>query len=211
MRSTRLAHYAAFMAALFIIFVVGLVTAGARSEENARSDYIDHVVITTSVTTTTETTVIESTTIDVAAVIEYATALYEATSTTLPPPTTTTARRTPVAPKQTPTTSQAPHEEETGPVEESEPSQAPSLPPFLVCVRQRESGGNYQAYNRSSGASGAFQFLSGTARSTANHAGRPDLANVPVLNWSPADQDAMAIALYQWQGASPWASTQRGC
>lgn len=79
---------------------------------------------------------------------------------------------------------------------------------FLACVRNRESRGNYSAYNPS-GASGAYQFMPQTAVNTANHAGRPDLASKPVSQWSPADQDAMANHLYQWQGAAPWAGP--GC
>lgn len=74
---------------------------------------------------------------------------------------------------------------------------------FLGCVRNRESRGQYSAVNPS-GAAGAYQMMPGTARATANHAGRPDLANRPVTSWSRADQDAMAQHLYSWQGAAPW-------
>lgn len=81
---------------------------------------------------------------------------------------------------------------------------------FLACVKQRESGGNYGISNYGgSGAGGAYQLMPETARNTANHAGRPDLAGRPVTSWSPADQDAMAAHLYQWQGAAPWAGP--GC
>jgi hypothetical protein len=75
---------------------------------------------------------------------------------------------------------------------------------FLNCVRNRESRGQYSAVNRSSGAAGAYQFMPQTARNTAMHAGRPDLANRPVTSWSAADQDAMAAHLYSWQGSAPW-------
>ena len=74
---------------------------------------------------------------------------------------------------------------------------------FLGCVRNRESRGQYTAVNPS-GAAGAYQMMPGTARNTANHAGRSDLANRPVTSWSRADQDAMAQHLYSWQGAAPW-------
>lgn len=74
---------------------------------------------------------------------------------------------------------------------------------FLACVRNRESRGNYQAYNPS-GASGAYQMMPQTAANTARHAGRGDLAGKPVSQWSAADQDAMANHLYQWQGSAPW-------
>jgi hypothetical protein len=74
---------------------------------------------------------------------------------------------------------------------------------FLSCVRNRESRGNYSAYNPS-GASGAYQMMPQTAANTARHAGRSDLAGKPVSQWSAADQDAMANHLYQWQGSAPW-------
>lgn len=87
--------------------------------------------------------------------------------------------------------------------------QQPTLPPYLQCVRWRESRGDYTAYNPSSGASGAFQFLRATWDNTARHAGRYDLVGANVRWVSPADQDAMAIHLLNWYGPSPWAGP--GC
>ncbi|MCU0267617.1 MAG: transglycosylase family protein [Acidimicrobiales bacterium] len=80
---------------------------------------------------------------------------------------------------------------------------------YLSCVVNRESRGNYGAVNSSSGAGGAYQFMPSTWNNTAAHAGRSDLIGVHPSQASPADQDAMAAALYQWQGASPWAGP--GC
>jgi hypothetical protein len=51
---------------------------------------------------------------------------------------------------------------------------------------------------------GAYQFLQSTWNSAANHAGRPGLIGVPPHHASQYDQDDMAWALYQWQGAGPW-------
>jgi len=76
---------------------------------------------------------------------------------------------------------------------------------FLSCVRNRESGGNYGVYNQGgSGAAGAYQFLPGTWNSIAESAGRPDLVGVDPAQAGPADQDAMAQALYAQQGSAPW-------
>lgn len=75
---------------------------------------------------------------------------------------------------------------------------------FLACVRQRESRGNYSVVNPSGPYYGAYQFLASTWNVTARHAGRLDLVGVIPSQASPSDQDAMALDLYQWQGAGPW-------
>jgi hypothetical protein len=76
--------------------------------------------------------------------------------------------------------------------------------PFLVCTRTRESSGNYAAYNPAGPYLGAYQFLQATWNSAANHAGRPELINVPPNAASQYDQDDMAWTLYSWQGSRPW-------
>jgi muramidase (phage lysozyme) len=76
---------------------------------------------------------------------------------------------------------------------------------FLACVRNRESGGNYGIYNSGgSGAAGAYQFMPGTWNSIAASSGRGDLVGVDPAQAAPADQDAMAQALYAQQGSAPW-------
>jgi hypothetical protein len=78
--------------------------------------------------------------------------------------------------------------------------------PFLVCTRaiESDSSGGYAAVSASGTYRGAYQFSRSTWDSTARHAGRPDLVGVDPAAASPADQDALALHLYQWQGASPW-------
>ena len=77
--------------------------------------------------------------------------------------------------------------------------------PFLVCTRAHESGAaGYRAVNPSGTYRGAYQFSRSTWDSTARHAGRLDLVGVDPAAAAPADQDALALHLYQWQGASPW-------
>lgn len=76
---------------------------------------------------------------------------------------------------------------------------------FLSCVRNRESGGDYGVYNSGgSGAAGAYQFMPGTWSSIAGSVGRTDLVGTDPAQASPADQDAMAAALYAQQGSAPW-------
>jgi hypothetical protein len=84
-------------------------------------------------------------------------------------------------------------------------AQSSSGSSFLDCVRARESGGDYTIHNYGgSGASGAYQFLPSTWNSIARATGRDDLVGVDPASASPADQDAMAAALYGQQGSSPW-------
>jgi hypothetical protein len=106
------------------------------------------------------------------------------------------------------------------PTPEPAPAAAPTPPPvrtpspstvrsgggdFLSCIRSRESGGDYTIHNTGgSGASGAYQFMPGTWNSIASSTGRGDLVGLDPASASPADQDAMAAALYAQQGSAPW-------
>jgi hypothetical protein len=80
----------------------------------------------------------------------------------------------------------------------------PALNPFLQCVRQAESGGNYAAVSPNGEYMGAFQFSQPTWDYAAQAAGRPDLVGVPPNVASRADQDTMAVALYSLDGERPW-------
>lgn len=75
--------------------------------------------------------------------------------------------------------------------------------PFLVCTRDRESGGNYAAVNPS-GYYGAYQFAVTTWNVTASQAGRIELVGVLPSRAQEFDQDDLAWVLYEWQGNQPW-------
>ena len=80
----------------------------------------------------------------------------------------------------------------------------PALNPFLQCVVQAESGGNYGAVSPDGLYMGAFQFSQSTWNSAAQAAGLPDLVGVPPNLASKADQDTVAVALYALDGQQPW-------
>ena len=80
----------------------------------------------------------------------------------------------------------------------------PSLPPFLQCVLQAESGGNYGAVSPGGTYMGGFQFSQATWNEAAELAGMPQLINVPPNEATPAEQDDLAIALYNADGKQPW-------
>ena len=78
---------------------------------------------------------------------------------------------------------------------------------FLACVRRHESGGNYQAENPTSTASGAYQFLDSSWRTLsarAGYGGYGHAASAP-----PAVQDAVAIYTVDSGWSSAWNGT--GC
>ncbi len=51
---------------------------------------------------------------------------------------------------------------------------------------------------------GGFQFSQATWNEAASLAGRPQLVDVPPNEATPAEQDDLAIALYQADGRQPW-------
>jgi hypothetical protein len=80
----------------------------------------------------------------------------------------------------------------------------PQLPPFLQCVLQAESGGDYQAVSPDGQYMGGFQFSQPTWNEAVQLAGMPQLVNVPPNEATPAQQDDAAIALYNADGEQPW-------
>ena len=115
---------------------------------------------------------------------------------TSPSPTAPSA--TTAAPGPGPTTTTA------TPVDTSTNTTDPALNPFLQCVVQAESGGNYGAVSPDGLYMGAFQFSQPTWNTAAQAAGRPDLVGVPPNRASKADQDTVAVALYALDGERPW-------
>lgn len=80
----------------------------------------------------------------------------------------------------------------------------PPLNSFLACVVKAESGGDYHAVSPTGQYMGAFQFSQPTWNEAARLAGIPSLVGVRPNDASPADQDLLAIALYNADGEQPW-------
>lgn len=123
------------------------------------------------------------------------------TSTPSSPPTTAGVPVAAAAPTPAPTPAPAPTAAPSAPVASGAD---PALNPFLQCVIQAESSGNYQAVSPTGEYMGAFQFSQATWNEAALLAGRPDLVGVPPTQASPADQDELAVALYNADGSQPW-------
>jgi peptidoglycan hydrolase CwlO-like protein len=80
----------------------------------------------------------------------------------------------------------------------------PALNPFLQCVIQAESSGDYQAVSPTGDYMGAFQFSQPTWNEAANLAGLPTLLGVRPDQAGVAQQDTLAVALYSADGQAPW-------
>jgi hypothetical protein len=91
-----------------------------------------------------------------------------------------------------------------GPVVVSVTTTDPTLNPFLQCVAQAESGGNYQAASPNGLYMGAFQFSQATWNYAAQAAGLSSLVGIPPNQATKAEQDTVAVALYALDGERPW-------
>jgi len=80
----------------------------------------------------------------------------------------------------------------------------PVLNPYLQCVVQEESGGNYAAVSPDGLYMGGFQFSQATWNLAAPSAGLPGLVGVRPNVASKAEQDTVAVALYALDGQRPW-------
>ena len=74
----------------------------------------------------------------------------------------------------------------------------------LARLAKCESTNNPRAVSKSGKYRGLYQFHQGTWNGVAKRAGRPDLVGVSPDHASPADQDAMARALFAERGSQPW-------
>ena len=80
----------------------------------------------------------------------------------------------------------------------------PALNPFLTCVIQAESGGNYGIVSPNGLYMGAFQFSQPTWNTAAAAAGLGLLVGVPPNHTSKPEQDTVAVALFSLDGQRPW-------
>ncbi len=72
-----------------------------------------------------------------------------------------------------------------------------------AALRRCESGGNYRAISANGTYRGAYQFSRSTWNSVASR-NLPHLVGVDPAAAAPADQDAMALALFRSSGSGPW-------
>lgn len=77
-------------------------------------------------------------------------------------------------------------------------------PEHLVRIRRCESTDRYDNVSRSGRYRGAYQFDQPTWDEQARLSGRPDLVGADPAAAAPADQDLLAVDLYQRRGPRPW-------
>jgi len=80
----------------------------------------------------------------------------------------------------------------------------PALNGFLTCVVQAESGGNYGVVSPNGLYMGAFQFSQSTWNTAAQAAGLGLLVGVPPNLATRAEQDTVAVTLFNLDGQQPW-------
>ena len=76
-------------------------------------------------------------------------------------------------------------------------------------LRTCESGGNYTIVSSNGLYRGAYQFSVAGWDRVASTSQRPDLVGVLPNAASPADQDALALALWNQRGGAPWPTCGR--
>ncbi len=101
------------------------------------------------------------------------------------------------------TTTTAPPPPPPPPPPPAPPSSGPTAAQWAA-LRNCESSGNYAVVSANGRYFGAYQFSISTWNGIASSSGRGDLVGIQPNHAAPADQDAMAYALYARHGASQW-------
>lgn len=139
-----------------------------------------------------------------------ATAPPETTAPTTAPPTTAapaTAAPTTAAPEpEVAAAAEAAPAAETqeAPVEQPAPTPGAPTAEQWAALRQCEASGSYTIVSSNGLYHGAYQFYQPTWDGLARQAGRTDLVGVAPSQAAPADQDALALLLWQQRGNQPW-------
>lgn len=82
---------------------------------------------------------------------------------------------------------------------------------YRRCIVHRESGGDYQARNKTSSAAGAYQMLQSTWDVAADRANRPDLIGRDPATVSKEDQDRLFWVLWdRGNGKHHWSARWAG-
>ncbi len=149
-------------------------------------------------TTTTATTIEETTT-------ESTVATTAETTTTTTPPTTEATTTTTTSPTTAPAT-QAPTT--AAPTTAASSAGQPTAAQWQA-LRQCEATGSYTVANPTGQYLGAYQFDQPTWDGVAASLGRNDLVGVPPNRATPADQDTLAVALWNDRGWQPWPNCGR--
>ncbi|MFT7599537.1 MAG: hypothetical protein ACI8TP_002470 [Acidimicrobiales bacterium] len=126
-----------------------------------------------------------------------------AAPTTAAVPTTAAISPAPTTPSDETTEAVRPGLGETLPV-----PAGPSANQWAV-LRTCESGGNYTIVSSNGLYRGAYQFSVAAWDRVASTSQRPDLVGVLPNAASPADQDALALALWNQRGWAPWPTCGR--
>ncbi|MSX05473.1 MAG: hypothetical protein F2801_04615 [Actinobacteria bacterium] len=85
-----------------------------------------------------------------------------------------------------------------------QPVQTVKVNDFFECIRHRESRGDYTAVNPTGTFMGAYQIYQEGWDTFAARINRHDLVGIPPNTVAPADQDAVALAMYNELGKKPW-------
>lgn len=86
----------------------------------------------------------------------------------------------------------------------AEPAASAPTPEQWAALRQCEASGNYSIVSSNGRYHGAYQFYQPTWDGLARQVGRADLVGLAPSQASPADQDALALLLWQQRGNQPW-------